>query len=114
MDFQELKTSIQWWESNRYKFNLGVLIFGLVGFYWSWDVYNYHYTDLLIVLRWFIGANLFYSSGILIEIADWYYFKNKIGFKDYRLPFAIIGFIIGFAYTLWSSYFCFGKPYLFL
>ena len=112
MELSDLKSSIHRWKSNRYKFNLGVLIFGLIGFFWSWDVYNYHFTDLLIVLRWFIGANLFYSSGILLEIADWHYFKNKIGFKDYRIPFAVIGFILGFFYTLWNSWMYFGKPYL--
>ncbi|WP_417799749.1 hypothetical protein [Tenacibaculum sp.] len=114
MTIEELKSNIKWWESKRWSFNLVV---GLVGVYTVYDgfsrgEYSWVRADILGILYWGVGANIFYSLGILLELFDWYYFKNKIGIKRFRMIFFIIGLLFSCFLTLWCGWVYFAKPHL--
>lgn len=105
MSTEVLRSNIQWWESRRLIFNLTV---GLVGSYaiyegMSGKDYNWSVYDTLGVLWWGIGANIFYSLGLLMEIFDWYYFKNKLRLRNLRLFLFISGLVLSFIWTFWST-----------
>ncbi|CAM1339374.1 hypothetical protein TAESTU_10490 [Tenacibaculum aestuarii] len=38
--------------------------------------------------------NILYSTGIIVEILDQYYFKGKLKLDRFRLLFLIIGFVL--------------------
>ncbi|WP_379812312.1 hypothetical protein [Flavobacterium chuncheonense] len=61
---------------------------------------------------WGIGANIFYSLGILLELFDWYYLNNKIGIKRFRYLFYIGGLFFSCIWTLYIGWVYFSKPYL--
>lgn len=114
MTIEELKSDIKWWETKRWFYNLGVAIFGILAMYFgiSSDEYSFTLEDFLGIIIWGIGANIFYSLGILVEILDWYYLENKIGIKRFRMIFLIIGFFFSCFSTFWYSWLYFAKPHL--
>lgn len=80
MTLEDLKANIKWWESKRWIFNILVGLSGLYGIYDFLQTIDYEWTaeDTIGIILWGIGANVFYSLGTLMELFDWYYFKNKI------------------------------------
>jgi hypothetical protein len=56
----------------------------MVDYYWSSD-------DIIGILRYAIIANIFYSSGMVVELLEWYYLKGKLGLGKYRLALFILG-----------------------
>ena len=113
MNSEELKSSITWWESKRWVFNVIISaagIFGITKGIISW----YTSQNILVIIFWGIGANLFYSSGMLLEFWDWHYLKNRL--KLFR-----IRRILFLAVTIFSAYITashsldyFGNPMLWL
>lgn len=105
MSTQVLRSNIQWWESRRLIFNLAVGVVGSYAIYegMSGKDYNWSVYDTLGVLWWGIGANIFYSLGLLVEIFDWYYFKNKLGLRNLRLFLFISGLVLSCMWTFWST-----------
>lgn len=104
MKIDQLASNIKWWETKRWIFNV---IVGLAGTYSIYDMlsridYVWTLADTIGIIWWGIGANIFYSLGILTELFDWYYFKNKIGFVKGRWFFFIIGILFS---CYWTSYF---------
>jgi len=114
MTIEELKSNIKWWESKRWIYNIFVGIFGVLGVYDGISRGEHHWSidDILGIIIWGIAANFFYSLGILLEIFDWYYLKNKIGIKRFRLVFFVIGLLFSCLWTLWYSWLYFAKPHL--
>tara|TARA_R100001369_G_scaffold31716_3_gene56245 strand:+ start:234 stop:581 length:348 start_codon:yes stop_codon:yes gene_type:complete len=114
MTIEELKSNIKWWESKRWIYNIAVGIFGVFGIYDGISRGEYYWTidDTLGIIIWGIGANIFYSLGVLLEIFDWYYLKNKIGIKRFRMIFFIVGLLFSCLWTLWCSWLYFAKPHL--
>lgn len=114
MTTEELKLNIKWWESKRWIFNLGVGIFGIFAIYdgLSRSEYSWTKANTIGIIYWGVGANLVYSSGILLELFDWYYMNNKIGIKRFRLMFFIIGFLFSCSLTLSCGWLYFAKPHL--
>ncbi|PQJ17878.1 hypothetical protein BST94_10055 [Nonlabens xylanidelens] len=96
------KSRIKWWESKRWIYNLIILIASFISIYEIITYYHYSIkiSDLLIVVVWLIGANIFYSLGILTELIDWYYFNNKIKFYRYRWLFFVSGIVFSFLWTV--------------
>jgi len=114
MTIEELKSNIKWWESKRWIFNIAV---GLVGIFTIYDGlsrgdYAWSKADTFGIIYWGIGANILYSLGTLLEIFDWYYLKNRIGIKKFRMLFFIIGFLLSCCWTLWCGWIYFAKPHL--
>lgn len=106
MTIEELKLDIKWWESKRWIFNCAVGLFGSFALYnglLQCD-YNWSFSDTLGVIFWGIGANILYSLGILLELFDWYYLKNRIGIKKFRLLFFIVGLLFSCFWTFWCTF----------
>lgn len=103
MTIQELKSNVKWWESKRWIFNLLVGVSGLLVIInvLAESHYQWKLEDTLGVIIWGIGVNIFYSLGILLELFDWYYLNNRVGFKKLRSFFYIIGTFISCFYTFW-------------
>lgn len=106
MTIEELKLDIKWWESKRWIFNCTVGFFGGLALYnglsrcdYSWSI-----SDTIGVIIWGIGANLFYSLGVLLELFDWYYLNNRIKIKYFRTLFFIIGILFSCFWTYWSTF----------
>lgn len=114
MTLEELRLNIKWWESKRWIFNLVIIFVGLISFYNGYSRSNFFWdaSDTFIIIRWMIFANILYSLGILIELFDWYYLRNKLKIVKYRLIFFLIGIIFSSLLTLWCGFFIFSKPHL--
>lgn len=105
MTIEELKLNIKWWESKRWIYNLVVGFFGVFAMYvgLSEEMSFFTKTDIFGIIWWGIKANILYSSGMLLELLDWYYLKNRIGIKKIRGLFFTIGLIISSLLTFWCS-----------
>lgn len=103
MTLEELKLDIKWWESKRWIYNVLVGLFGVVAIFNALAEIPYQWTfeDTIGVILWGVGANIFYSIGILLELFDWYYLNNKIRIRKFRLLFLISGTFFSCAYTFW-------------
>lgn len=104
MNIEELKLNIKWWESKRWLFNLLVGTIGVYTIYKGINQHEYPWSseDLFGIIYWGIMANVFYSFGILCEIFDWYYFKNKIGLSKIRIAILIAGIL----FSCIMTFFC--------
>lgn len=114
MTLEEIKANIKWWESKRWIYNLAVGLFGVYGIYDGLTKFQYSWTldDSLGIILWVIGANILYSLGILLEIFDWYYLKNKAGVKSFRKLFFTIGLLFSCIWTLSCCSIYFSKALL--
>lgn len=106
MTIAELKSNVKWWESKRWIFNIAVLISGVFAIYIGLSQCEYYWSleDTFGVVLWVIGANIFYSLGILLELFDWYYLKNKIGIVKFRLFFFVIGTLFSCLWTFFYNW----------
>ncbi|WP_103072331.1 hypothetical protein [Aquimarina sediminis] len=114
MTLEDLKTNIKWWESKRWIFNIAVGLSGIYGIYDFLGSIDYQWTtgDTIGVILWGIGANIFYSLGTLMELFDWYYFKNKIKITEgLRYILFIGGVLFSSFWTLWNIVICFKMSY---
>ncbi|WP_196889474.1 hypothetical protein [Aureivirga sp. CE67] len=112
MTIEELKADIKWWESKRIIFNISLGLIGVSTL--SLGIINSRYSflffDLFGILFWGIMANIAYSSGVFLELIDWYYFKNKIQIKRFRMFFFICGFAFSCFLTLIFGLIYFTRP----
>jgi len=114
MKAQDIIKSVKWWESKRWIFNLVLLVFGLLGVYKGLTEYSYYdweNTDTIVIILFVLLANICYSIGILSEIWDGYYFKNRIGIKNYRLPFLLLGLLITAILSYYATWARIVKPW---
>lgn len=102
----DLKSQIKWWESKRWIYNLALLIAGCIAIYdiLNFIDYNWSFQDTFGVIIWTTGANLFYSAGLLIEIFDFYYFKNRLKLYRLRWLLFVCGLLLGSLWTLITPY----------
>ncbi len=114
MTIEELKSNIKWWESKRWIYNLSVGLFGIFTIYdgFSRGEYSWTKSDTYGVIWWGIGANVLYSLGILLELFDWYYLKQRLRIKNLRMFLFIIGLLFSCFWTLRCGWFYFAKPHL--
>lgn len=91
----ELKSTIKFWESKRWIFNLLVGFSGVIGLYNGSSTVDHYWSshDLIGIIRYAIIANIFYSLGMVFELLEWYYLKGKLGLGKYRLVLFILGTI---------------------
>ncbi len=80
---------IKWWESKRWLFNLGNGLIGILGLILFADYFKIEEVIGLIIYA--IVANILFSSGMILEILDFYYLNNKLGFNKFRILFLILG-----------------------
>lgn len=105
----QLLATIQWWEKKRILFNIIVGIFGVI----STLLLNYGHLftgwiNMLQIILWGFAANIFYSSGILLEVVNVYYLKSSRNFFRYRylhftigtLLYSIVTIITAFTYYI--------------
>ncbi|MDO5980032.1 hypothetical protein [Flavivirga spongiicola] len=98
IDWNLLNETIVWWEKKRITFNVVVGISGLISFMVLSPNY-FGITEIIGILTWGILANILYSSGILIEIFNFYYFNDKVKFFKFRFGFYIFGSLLYCAVT---------------
>ena len=106
MTIEDLKKDIKWWETKRWIYNLCVGVFGAYGIYIGLSQSDYYWAtaDTFGIIWWGLGANVFYSLGILFEIFDWYYLKSRIGIRDFRLFLFLLGTIFSCLWTFWCTW----------
>jgi len=106
MKIEEVKSNIKFWESKRWIFNVLVGISGALGIYLGIRNANYFWSssDTIGVIIYAVTANVFYSLGMIIELLDWYYLKNKIGISRFQLPLFAIGTIFSCLSTFLSAW----------
>ena len=114
MTLEELRLNIKWWESKRWIFNLVVGFFGLLAIYDGFCRHDFYWSksDVFGIIYWAVGANFFYTLGILLELFDWYYLKNRLRIIRFRLLFFIVGVLFSSIFTLWCGWIYFAKPHL--
>ncbi|KAB1155433.1 hypothetical protein F7018_12335 [Tenacibaculum aiptasiae] len=108
MKSERIIDGIKWWESKRWIFNLLVGLSGVFGIVKGINVATeniFVISDILGIILSGIIANIFYSSGILVEIFDNYYFNNKLKMERFRIVFLILGCLVCCVYTYVSAYF---------
>lgn len=113
MTIEELKSNIKWWESKRLIYNIAVGLFGVFGIYDGLPRVEYFWTidDSIGIIFWAIGANILYSLGTLLELFDWYYLKNKLRIKRFRMLFFIVGLLFSCIWTLLCCFMYFTQHY---
>ncbi len=95
MTTEELRSLLKWWESKRLVFNVFIGFIGGITLLLGMSEIDCNYwflSDILGIFLWGIMANILYSSGILLELSDWYYLKGKIRVKKYRFLLLVLGF----------------------
>jgi len=116
MTEDNLKSTISWWESKRWIFNFVVGLFGALGVYTGLSRYAYSWTmsDTLGIIIWGIGANIFYSLGLLVELYVWYYISKDIKINNgLRYFFFVGGTIFSCLWTFWNAMDYFHHHYYF-
>lgn len=93
MNTTTLQNTISWWEKKRIAFNIFI---GLIGSIAVFHFINHAFTqdDAIGIILWGIMANILYSIGILLEVANQYYLKGKLNIFHYRLLFFIVGTLL--------------------
>ena len=100
MNLELTKDTLSWWEKKRVWYNLIVFIFGV------WQIIiqypdTFGFEDIKWIVIYGLGANIFYSIGILIELLDEYYLNTFFKFKRLRWFFLIMGTLISVIYSTW-------------
>ncbi len=100
-----LLQTIKWWEKKRIWFNLLVGLSGVISMYtFNTNLSLLGCTDFVGIIIWGILANILYSTGIILETTNLYYFKSKIKLYKLRHLFWTVGTI---AYCLWTTVYSF-------
>ncbi|MBL87042.1 MAG: hypothetical protein CMO82_10335 [Winogradskyella sp.] len=89
MTKEELNICLKWWESKRLWYNVIVGGIGLIGLC-RYSTY-FGLIEFIGLLVYGFVANVFYSLGILIELLDYYYFKNGLKIYNKRYILFILG-----------------------
>ena len=108
IESEKIIDGIKWWESKRWIFNLLVGLSGMLGIVKGVYVATeniFVISDILGIILSGIIANIFYSSGILVEIFDNYYFNSKLKMERFREVFLILGCISCCIYAYICTYF---------
>jgi len=106
MTIEDLKSDFKWWESKRWIFNLLIIAFASYAIYnvFSQSSSYFLIDDILTLFIWLIGANVFYSLGILSQLFDWYYLNEYFGLKKYRLFLFVSGTLFSCVWTYFFFY----------
>jgi hypothetical protein len=115
--------AIAWWEKKRLLYNIvingiaiGRLFFELSKFKIPFNQNHFPWIPIVfIVIQFIIFANICFSSGYVLEILEFYYFK-KIGFFKYRRwGLLILGYMISIpiSYLLWDIIFSIYSHYFY-
>ncbi|WP_043706354.1 hypothetical protein [Tenacibaculum ovolyticum] len=108
IESKKIIDAIKWWESKRWVFNSLVGLSGVFGIVKGIHVATeniFVVSDILGIILSGIIANIFYSSGILVEILDNYYFNNKLKMERFREVFLVLGCISYCIYAYICTYF---------
>lgn len=101
LNTDRLILTIKAWEKQRIWFNVSVGIAGIYSIIPYWDDFTYRlFWNITGVLIWGLLANILYSTGILLEIIDSYYFKGKVNFYRFRHLFWVLGTLMYCLLTL--------------
>ncbi|WP_298513324.1 hypothetical protein [uncultured Kordia sp.] len=102
MNTVTLKNTISWWEKKRIAFNFFVGITGVIAVL-AFIPHTFGMEDAIGIVLWGIMANILYSAGILLEVANQYYLKGKLNIFQFRLFFFVAGtftyMLVTWAYT---------------
>ncbi len=101
MTIEEYRLNIKWWESKRWIFNILIILSLVIAFYFGYSEVDFCWSsyETIGIIKWLLGVNLFYSLGILAELFDWYYFKNRIGIIKFRLTLFLVGTLFSCLWT---------------
>ena len=108
-DQKGIKEVFIWWEKKRIIFNALV---GLSGLYVTFVFCNkFTGFELFGIIMWGAVANIFYSTGSILEMADIYYFKGQINLYRYRtfllvtgtLLYVVVTYLFGRLYYLFNG-----------
>jgi hypothetical protein len=104
----DILEKFQWWEKKRLLFNLAVGITGVI----ATILHCKHFGafELFGTVAWGAVANILYSTGFLLEMIDYYYFKGNIKLEGVRmlllitgtLCYVIVSYFFGMAYYIFS------------
>ncbi|TXE17663.1 hypothetical protein ES692_08855 [Psychroserpens burtonensis] len=89
---------LKWWEPKRLWFNIAVSFFSVLALVRT-NQFSFLTLELFGVVLWGLLANVLFSTGIIIELLDAYYFKGKLSVKNFRWLFYISGTLL---YCAWS------------
>ncbi len=93
-----LNDIVRWWEKKRFWYNIVV---GIIGFFFIFNITGApNLYEILAILIWGLGANIFYSVGILLEVFDQYYLKGKLKLRSFRMAFFIFGLLVSCCVTI--------------
>ena len=101
MTENNIKTQIKWWDKKRIWYNIIIAIIS-IGYIIKIAPESFGIFDVIGILIYVFGANLMFSIGILLELYDYVYLDDKIGFRKAKLLFFIIGTLISVFYTLYQ------------
>ncbi|MFK7749415.1 MAG: hypothetical protein AB8B65_13550 [Kordia sp.] len=105
MDSLALQNTISWWEKKRIVFNILLGIVGAASVA-TFIPHTFGLEDFFGIILWAIMANILYSVGILLEIANQYYLKGKLNIFQFRHLFFVFGTLpYMFLTWLYASYY---------
>ena len=106
-EFIEKKTnldSVTWWEEKRINFNLTLISLSLLMIFYDQYFWQPNYIkptlleQLRILVIWVVGANIFYSLGLGVDLSIQYYRKKSS--EVIRRIFYILGLIFSILWTI--------------
>lgn len=101
---KSLLSAFAWWEKRRLAYNLIIGATGVICVFILSLIPFLELTDLIGIVAYGIIANMFYSSGFLIEVAAKHYFRSKMDFTEKRKIFFAIGLILSVLITIGLSF----------
>jgi hypothetical protein len=87
---KSLLTAFAWWEKRRPAYNMVVGITGLVVLFFLGE---FSLLTLAGVLLYGLVANVFYSTGFLLEVVDKHYFKSSLDISERKNELFWIGLL---------------------
>ena len=90
---------LKWWETKRIWFNIFVGLFSIAALIITGE-FSFLTVEIFGVIMWGILANILFSTGIIIELLDAYYFKQKLRVYRFRWLFYLSGTAL---YCVFSS-----------
>jgi hypothetical protein len=97
---EPLLRAFAWWEKKRLLYNIIVGFTGIL----VWLSFPIHtFLDSLSVILYGVIANLFYSTGFLLEVVMVHYFKKDMIFEKWRPALFWTGLIFSMFVTVMTG-----------
>ncbi|MEM9679910.1 MAG: hypothetical protein AAF901_06265 [Bacteroidota bacterium] len=93
--------SLKWWDKKRVWYNVIVGVIS-IGYLIYINPETFESYDIIGVIIYALGANLFFTLGFLLEMYDATYFKGALRTHKFRMLLFVLGTLFSVVYTIYQ------------